>query len=592
MINNVRERNPMPEQAREVRCTNFNEVALGYTEADAIREAMRCLNCRKKPCVAGCPIHQQIPEFIARVAEGDFEGAYDIITVRSTMPSICGRVCPQEQQCEKNCAHAVKGEAVGIGRLERFVADWYAARHPVSAPQVEKKGKKVAVIGSGPAGIACAGDLAAMGYDVTIFEKLTYAGGILTYGIPQFVLPNSVVDREIETLKARGVEIVTGTPIDKDKSVDDLFAAGYEAIFVGNGADVPQPPRGLDTSLTGVWSANDYLTQVNLHNDTLPANIKDAKRVLVVGGGNVAVDAVRCARRLGAETIMVYRRTIAEAPARRDEIAHTYEEDIEIRELTNPVSCYSKDGVLTGVKCEKMVLGEPDESGRRRPVGTGEFFDVDCDNLVIATGTSYSDAVVDTTTGIDKDKWGGIATDASGKTSRPGVFAGGDAVTGPQTVVKAMGAGKQAAVSIDAYLSGRSAKIFYGCLFTGPGQPPRSRVVFGGVYDSNCAVHGLCGPSLCWLAGDHHLVLPAGGDGGSLCPGGGGPRLGPGHVGGFYLSGGGAPGGVGPVPSPKPPARLSHSGSPERGMGPVHCRGVPPGPPGDPLCHGKDRDAI
>ena len=357
MINNVRERNPMPEQAREVRCTNFNEVALGYTEADAIREAMRCLNCRKKPCVAGCPIHQQIPEFIARVAEGDFEGAY--------------------------------------------------------------------------------------------------AGGILTYGIPQFVLPNSVVDREIETLKARGVEIVTGTPIDKDKSVDDLFAAGYEAIFVGNGADVPQPPRGLDTSLTGVWSANDYLTQVNLHNDTLPANIKDAKRVLVVGGGNVAVDAVRCARRLGAETIMVYRRTIAEAPARRDEIAHTYEEDIEIRELTNPVSCYSKDGVLTGVKCEKMVLGEPDESGRRRPVGTGEFFDVDCDNLVIATGTSYSDAVVDTTTGIDKDKWGGIATDASGKTSRPGVFAGGDAVTGPQTVVKAMGAGKQAAVSIDAYLSGR-----------------------------------------------------------------------------------------------------------------------------------------
>ena len=305
MINNVRERNPMPEQAREVRCTNFNEVALGYTEADAIREAMRCLNCRKKPCVAGCPIHQQIPEFIARVAEGDFEGAYDIITVRSTMPSICGRVCPQEQQCEKNCAHAVKGEAVGIGRLERFVADWYAARHPVSAPQVEKKGKKVAVIGSGPAGIACAGDL-----------------------------------------------------------------AGYEAIFVGNGADVPQPPRGLDTSLTGVWSANDYLTQVNLHNDTLPANIKDAKRVLVVGGGNVAVDAVRCARRLGAETIMVYRRTIAEAPARRDEIAHTYEEDIEIRELTNPVSCYSKDGVLTGVKCEKMVLGEPDESGRRRRVGT------------------------------------------------------------------------------------------------------------------------------------------------------------------------------------------------------------------------------
>lgn len=446
---------PMPVQDPDVRNKNFKEVALGYTYEMAVNEAKRCLNCKNKPCVSGCPVNIDIPAFIAKVADEDMEGAYAVLSASSALPAVCGRVCPQENQCEGKCVRGIKTESVGIGRLERFVADWYAARHPVSAPQVEKKGKKVAVIGSGPAGIACAGDLAAMGYDVTIFEKLTYAGGILTYGIPQFVLPNSVVDREIETLKARGVEIVTGTPIDKDKSVDDLFAAGYEAIFVGNGADVPQPPRGLDTSLTGVWSANDYLTQVNLHNDTLPANIKDAKRVLVVGGGNVAVDAVRCARRLGAETIMVYRRTIAEAPARRDEIAHTYEEDIEIRELTNPVSCYSKDGVLTGVKCEKMVLGEPDESGRRRPVGTGEFFDVDCDNLVIATGTSYSDAVVDTTTGIDKDKWGGIATDASGKTSRPGVFAGGDAVTGPQTVVKAMGAGKQAAVSIDAYLSGR-----------------------------------------------------------------------------------------------------------------------------------------
>ena len=455
MINNVRVRNPMPEQDRAVRCTNFKEVALGYTEADAIREAMRCLKCRKKPCTVGCPIHQQIPEFIARIAEGDFEGAYQIITVRSCLPSICGRVCPQEQQCEKNCAHAVRGEAVGIGRLERFVADWHAARTPVAAEAVEKKGKKVAVIGSGPAGIACAGDLAKLGYDVTVFEKLSYAGGILTYGIPQFVLPNTVVDREIETLKAYGVEIVTSSPIDKDKSIDALFADGYEAVFVGNGADVPQTPRGLDTSLKGVWSANDYLTEVNLNTEDLDANIKDAKRTLVVGGGNVAVDAVRCARRLGAETIMVYRRTLAEAPARRDEIEHTREEDIEIRELTNPVECYGKDGVLVGVKCEKMALGEPDASGRRSPVGTGEFFDVECDNLVIATGTSYSDAVVDTTTGIDKDRWGGIAVDDDGKTSRPGVFAGGDAVTGPQTVVKAMGAGKRAAVSIDAYLSAK-----------------------------------------------------------------------------------------------------------------------------------------
>lgn len=454
MINNVRERNPMPEQDRAVRCTNFDEVALGYTEADAVREAMRCLKCRKKPCTTGCPIGQQIPEFIARIAEGDFEGAYEITAVKSSMPSICGRVCPQEQQCEKNCAHAVKGEAVGIGRLERFVADWHAARTAVTSTSAPKKGKKVAVIGSGPAGIACAGDLAAMGYDVTVFEKLSYVGGILTYGIPQFVLPASVVEREIETLKVRGVKIETGTAIDKNKSLDSLFAAGYEAVFVGNGADVPQTPAGLDTTLKGVWSANDYLTEVNLNLEKLPENIKNAKRVLVIGGGNVAVDAVRCARRLGAETIMVYRRTIAEAPARRDEIEHTREEDIEIRELTNPVECYGKDGVLVGVKCEKMELGEPDASGRRRPVGTGTFFDVECDNLVIATGTSYSEDVVNNA-GIEKDKWGGIATDEDTKTSRPGVFAGGDAVTGPQTVVKAMGAGKRAAVSIDAYLSAK-----------------------------------------------------------------------------------------------------------------------------------------
>ena len=455
MINNVRERNPMPEQPIAVRCDNFNEVALGYTEADAIREAMRCLNCRKKPCVAGCPINQQIPEFIAKVAVGDFAAAYDIITVKSCMPSICGRVCPQEQQCEQNCAHALKGEAVGIGRLERFVADWYAARNPISVTEVEKKGKKVAVIGSGPAGIACAGDLAAMGYDVTVFEKLSYAGGILTYGIPQFVLPNEVVDRHIDTLKAQGVEIVTSSPIDKSKSIDALFADGFEAVFVGNGADIPQTPRGLDTSLEGVWSANDYLTEVNLNTDALPASIKEAKRVLVVGGGNVAVDAVRCAKRVGAEPIMVYRRTIAEAPARRDEIEHTREESIEIKELTNPVECIGKDGKLVAVKLEKMTLGEPDASGRRSPVGTGEYFEIECDNLVIATGTSYSEDVVDTTTGIDKDKWGGIAVDDGCMTSRPGVFAGGDAVTGPQVVVKAMGAGRRAAVSIDEYLSAK-----------------------------------------------------------------------------------------------------------------------------------------
>ena len=414
---------------------------------------MRCMKCRKKPCTQGCPINQRMPEFIAHVAEGDFEGAYEIITDRSNLPAICGRVCDQKTQCEKNCAQAVRGEAVSIGRLERFVADWHAARTPVAAASAAPSGKKVAVIGSGPAGIACAGDLADKGYQVTVFEKLGFTGGIMTYGIPQFVLPNTVVDREVEILKGKGVEFVTDAPIDKKKSVDDLFKAGFEAVFVGNGADVPQVPGGIDTSLEGVWTANDYLTAVNLNQDALPENIKNAKHVLVVGGGNTAVDAVRCGRRLGAETIMVYRRTVAEAPARYDEILHTREEGIEMMELTNPVEAIGENGKLTSVKCEIMKLGEPDESGRRRPVGTGEFKTLPCDNLVLATSTSYSEDVVGTTKGIDKDKWGGIAASADGATSRPGVFAGGDAVTGPATVVEAMGAGKRAAVSIDAYLS-------------------------------------------------------------------------------------------------------------------------------------------
>ena len=455
MINNVRVRNAMPQQDLKGRLNNFNEVELGYTEADVIREAMRCLNCRKKPCTQGCPINNRIPEFMAQVAQGNFEAAYEIISSKSCLPEICGRVCAQEKQCEMNCAHAVRGEAVSIGRVERFVADWYAARHSVAAPSVEKKGKKVAVIGSGPAGIACANDLADMGYDVTVFEKLGYAGGIMTYGIPQFVLPNEVVDRKIDALKVKGVEIVLNAAIDKDKTVDALFADGFEAVFVGNGSDVATPPRMAIADLKGVLDANDYLKAVNLNTADLPAEIKNAKKVLVMGGGNVAVDAVRCAKRLGAETIMVYRRTIAEAPARRDEMAHLKEENIALMELHNPVECYGKDGVLTGVKCEKMVLGEPDAPGRRSPVGTGEYVDVECDNLVIATGTTYSKEVVDTTTGIDKAPKGGIATDDDCKTSRPGVFAGGDAVTGPNTVVHAMGAGKRAAVSIDAYLSAK-----------------------------------------------------------------------------------------------------------------------------------------
>ena len=591
MINLVHERTPMPEQSKDLRCKNFDEVALGYTPLEAVGEAMRCLNCREKPCVAGCPIHQQIPEFLARVAEGDVDGAYDVITQRSSLPAVCGRVCPQEQQCEKNCAHVRKGDAVAIGRLERFVADWHDAHTPISVPEVEKKGKKVAVIGSGPAGIACAGDLAALGYEVTVFEKLAYAGGILTYGIPTFVLPRSVVDRALKTLWAQGVEIVTGAPVDGARTVDDLFAAGYQAVFVGNGADVPQVPPGLDTTLAGVWTANDYLTQVNLHSGELPESIRAAKRVLVVGGGNVAVDAVRCARRLGAETIMVYRRTIAEAPARRDEIAHTYEEDIPIRELTNPVACYGENGVLTGVKCEKMALGEPDASGRRRPVGTGEFFDVPCDNLVIATGTSYSEEVVDTTTGIQKDRWGGIAAGEDGQTSRPGVFAGGDAVTGPKTVVQAMGAGKRAAVSIDKYRSERSTRNRRTLRGRDGHTPSRPRCCFEGesCYDDASGTPAGAGrPPLCRVGGDPALVLPAGGDGEGLCPGGGAPPGRPGRLGGLHLPGRGTPGGSGGLRPAGVPPGLPPPAPPERGVGPVHPEGLrTPGPAHHPLRHEK-----
>ena len=452
-------KNPMPSQDPNVRNKNFKEVTLGYTEEMALDEAQRCLNCKNMPCVSGCPVNIHIPEFIKKVAEHDFEGAYQVIAQSSSLPAVCGRVCPQETQCEGKCVRGIKGEPVGIGRLERFVADWHNAHATVATITAPKNGHKVAVIGSGPAGLTCAGDLAKLGYDVTIYEALHLAGGVLVYGIPEFRLPKSIVQKEVDNLKALGVKVETNMVIGRILTIEELKDEyGYEAVFVGTGAGLPRFMNIPGENLKGVYSANEFLTRSNLmkaYRDDSTTPIQHAKNVAVVGGGNVAVDAVRCARRLGAETIMVYRRTIAEAPARRDEIAHTYEEDIEIRELTNPVECYSKNGVLTGVRCEKMLLGDPDESGRRRPVSTGEFIDVECDNLVIATGTSYSEDVVDTTKGIDKDQWGGIATDENGKTSRPGVFAGGDAVTGPQTVVKAMGAGKKAAVSIDAYLSAK-----------------------------------------------------------------------------------------------------------------------------------------
>ncbi|MDD3164564.1 MAG: NADPH-dependent glutamate synthase [Oscillospiraceae bacterium] len=455
MINLTRERNEMPQQDSAVRCSNFGEVALGFTQADAIREAMRCLNCRKKPCTTGCPVGMHIPAFIAKVAEGDFEGAYEEISIVSCLPAVCGRVCAQEIQCEQQCVHAENGEAVGIGRLERFVADYHAA-HCAATTEIAAKpsGKRVAVIGSGPAGIACAGDLAKLGYAVTIFERMQVAGGILCYGIPEFCLPNEVVDREISALRAEGVELVTGAGVDAGRTVDSLFADGFAAVFVGNGAEVPMEMHIPGEELSGVYNANDYLTQINLNRDELPSAYRQCKRAVIVGCGNVAIDAARCARRMGAEVTIVYRRTLAESPARLEEIHHAQEEDIAFRLLTNPVAFIGENGKLTGVKCVQMALGEPDESGRRRPVEiSGSEFVIPADTVVLSIGTSFSDDITANTEGVSTGKRGGIDVDDCGATSRPGVFAGGDAVTGPATVVAAMGAGKRAAAGIHQYLS-------------------------------------------------------------------------------------------------------------------------------------------
>ena len=463
MINNVRERNPMPEQAREVRCTNFNEVALGYTEADAIREAMRCLNCRKKPCVAGCPIHQQIPEFIARVAEGDFEGAYDIITVRSTMPSICGRVCPQEQQCEKNCAHAVKGEAVGIGRLERFVADWHNA-HSTEAPEKpQSNGHKVAVVGSGPAGLTCAGDLAKKGYEVTVYEALHLAGGVLVYGIPEFRLPKSIVQKEVDGLKAMGVKVETNIVVGRTITIDELMEEnGFEAVFVGSGAGLPMFMHIPGENLKGVYSANEFLTRINLmkayreDSDTPIMDLK-GKKVAVVGGGNVAMDAARCSKRLGADVYVVYRRGMEELPARHEEVEHAIEEGVIFKTLNNPVQINGDEqDCVKSMTCVEMELGEPDASGRRRPVEKkGSEFELDVDAVIMSLGTTPNPLIKSTTKGLEVNKKGGIIVNEDGLTSRQGVYAGGDAVTGAATVILAMGAGKLGAKSIDEYLSNK-----------------------------------------------------------------------------------------------------------------------------------------
>ncbi len=462
-------KNPMPSQDPQVRAHNFKEVALGYDEAAALDEAARCLDCKNMPCVEGCPVKIHIPQFIEKVCEGDFEAAYKIISESSSLPAVCGRVCPQETQCEQYCVRGIKGEPVGIGRLERFVADWHNSFDNANIDTPEQNGHRVAVVGSGPAGLTCAGDLAKKGYSVTVFEALHTAGGVLVYGIPEFRLPKKIVAKEIETLKKLGVKIETNMIIGKTLTVDELFDMGYEAIFIGSGAGLPRFMGIEGESLKGVYSANEFLTRSNLmkayeSNSSTP--IMNAKKVAVVGGGNVAMDAARTALRLGAEKVyIVYRRSLDELPARKEEVEHAIEEGIEFKLLNNPTRILGyenpddkrdpKNGFVTGMECIKMDLGEPDDSGRRRPVEVeGSEFILDVDSVIISIGTSPNPLIKSTTDGLEVNKYGGIiVTEETGETTKENVYAGGDAVTGAATVILAMGAGKTAAAAIDKKLS-------------------------------------------------------------------------------------------------------------------------------------------
>lgn len=462
MPNMSLKKNEMPAQAPDVRNKNFGEVALGYTEEQAVSEAQRCLNCKHKPCVAGCPVQIHIPEFIERVAAGDFEGAYDVIAKSSALPAVCGRVCPQETQCEQKCVRGMKGEPVAIGRLERFVADRHNANAAAKVQKPKTNGHRVAVVGSGPAGLTCAGDLAKKGYEVTVFEALHLAGGVLVYGIPEFRLPKAIVQKEIDTLKELGVRVETDMVIGKVLSIDELLEDGFEAVFIGSGAGLPRFMGIPGENLKGVYSANEFLTRVNLmkaYRDGSATPIQHAKKVAVVGGGNVAMDAARCAKRLGADEVyIVYRRSEAELPARAEEVEHAREEGIVFKLLHNPVAILPDEkGVVGGMRCVEMELGEPDESGRRRPVAKeGSEFVLDVDCVIMAIGTSPNPLIKSTTKGLETQKWGGIIADEkSGRTSRPRVYAGGDAVTGAATVILAMGAGKAAAAAIDEDLMGQ-----------------------------------------------------------------------------------------------------------------------------------------
>ena len=454
------QKTPMPEQAPDVRNKNFQEVALGYTLEQAQNEATRCLHCKNKPCVSGCPVGIPIPEFIAKVAEGDLPAAYKLLSDANALPAISGRVCPQETQCEGKCVRGVKGEPVSIGRIERFVADWAAENGVKNVETAPKNGHKAAVIGSGPAGLTCAGELARMGYDVTVFEAFHTPGGVLSYGIPEFRLPKAIVKREVANLEAMGVDVQLDMVIGKVLTIPEIFEMGYETVFIGSGAGLPMFMKIPGESLVGVYSANEYLTRINLmkaYKEGAATPILHNKKVAVVGGGNVAMDAARCAKRLGADVHIVYRRSEAELPARAEEVHHAKEEGIVFDLLTNPISVEGDEhNNVKSITCIRMELGEPDASGRRRPVPIKDSeFTMDVDAVIMALGTSPNPMSYGGTPGLEKTRKGCVAADEHGCTSCPNIFAGGDAATGAATVILAMGAGKSAAKSMDAYMRGK-----------------------------------------------------------------------------------------------------------------------------------------
>ena len=461
MPNMSLKKNEMPSQEPNVRNKNFLEVALGYTEEQALDEAARCLNCKNHPCVSGCPVQVKIPEFIKKITEKDYEGAYQVIHETSSLPAVCGRVCPQETQCESKCIRGIKGEPVGIGRLERFVADWHNANVQEAPAKPTPNGHKVAVIGSGPSGLTCAGDLAKKGYDVTVFEALHLAGGVLVYGIPEFRLPKAIVQKEVDGLKALGVKVETNMVIGRVVSIDELMSEyGFEAVFIGSGAGLPMFMHIPGENLCGVYSANEFLTRINLMkaykdgSDT-PIMPLQGKKVAVVGGGNVAMDAARCSKRLGADVYVVYRRGMEELPARHEEVEHAIEEGIVFKTLNNPVKINGDEkGYVSSMTCVEMELGEPDASGRRRPIEkVGSEHDLPVDCVIMSLGTTPNPLIKNTTPGLEVNRKGGIVVNEAGLTSHQNVYAGGDAVTGAATVILAMGAGKLGAKSIDEALS-------------------------------------------------------------------------------------------------------------------------------------------